>query len=439
MSADAFDALRSYASKLPIDTPTPVFSRWLKKNVIEPEVRNSCSIELDHPDLLGMLDECFVKQFLAPLVVKCARLKVTFIRYLLGGSFDWHTDHPMYIINSSNRWVECHAVLCLNPATDGGELEIGDRKIVLKENMVVLFDKSLLHRGAVVKDGVKEIMTLDVLVSNLDSQQYRYLGMEAADCLKRDVTFMTPFNDPRVIDDLPKDSIVFEYLEIQWTDEGELQDINRFIIDSKGLYLHNKKMCRSCVNDTDDTDLYTLLSRVYSDIVGGITEFDRVIFKDHHRHIPRDKDPAKLFEAITIADDDIKESHHMGLSYYCNETNYVQVIIRHYVGVLVVPESLPPVEDLSEADRMIGLLDKQISEAVQKSVELHHQIQAQCAKSGDKEERKRLLDDMENYEKLRYKLEDDLDRLDVQYYGELTEPLPASEAIADKKVYQLLM
>lgn len=357
MDTELFKQLRAFVATLPINQPTPVFHIPTGQNVHDTSVRNSCSVTLDSPSVLDMIETCFVNRFEHPLIVKMARSTVTFIRYEKGGFFDWHMDHEKYTINSGQRWRECHALLCLDQPTEGGELEIDDKQIVLKENMCVLFDKSLLHRGAIVKDGVKVIMTLDVLVSTTDAQEYDYLGVEATDCINSGITFMTPFNSNDIISDFPEDCILFEYLEIV-----DAHKLHRYIIDCDGVYVHNnyknikkeeprdKRRWRSYDNDDGTgTGTIALIEDAFScsEVMLVVDNLERVDFGPYHRSIPRELDTNKIFSEIVVVDDD-DETYELAYTYHCNETNYNKVEVRHYVGMLVLPDDNSAAEVVHE-------------------------------------------------------------------------------------------
>lgn len=373
MNPAIFLELQKYVSGLPINAATPVFNISTGENIVDPNVRNSRYITMNDESVLKMLRKYFIERFKEvnpDLVVELARSYYTFIRYDEGGFFDWHEDNERFRINSGQRWLECHAILCLEPPSDGGELEIADRKIQLERNTCVVFDKRLIHRGAPVNKGIKVIMTLDVLVSTICAQSYQCLGTEAADCLQKVVTFMTPYNDEAIVKDFPPGSIVFEYLEISKTDNDQDKDekpkwyrrvkptIHRFIIDCNGIYLHNnqvhgRKTGPRARRTSKKVDMDDLLSEVLSaEDVNVIGTLSRVKFPQGSRPIPRKTDQSNTFSSIVIADG-VMTPRKLSATYHCNETNYDQFDIYQYVGVLF-PDDADGADDADHVDHADG-------------------------------------------------------------------------------------
>ena len=173
--------LQDHVDRLTFTQPSFVYHRENEENVIDTEVRKSQTVTVDDAAMLQFVKDKVLTAVTAQehkLVLKLARDHVTFIKYQEGGFFDWHQDFEKYIIDGRRKWIEMHLLICLQEPTKGGELLVqmqDDQGLIhmypQTTNGCIIFDKNMMHRGDLVTEGSKTIMTVDVLVSTLMIQE----------------------------------------------------------------------------------------------------------------------------------------------------------------------------------------------------------------------------------------------------------------------------
>lgn len=179
LSSDSLIAIQSFveSSTFPV-TPSFVFDTQKSENVVNQTVRNSKTLHVKDPQLLAFVES----QILIPIMeenselnISLARDYVTFIKYDVGGFFDWHVDFEKVTINGGKYMKEMHLLFCIQAPNEGGELLLkkdGETLVIQAPktlNSAVIFDKLLEHRAEEVKAGQKIIMTVDVFVSTIYS------------------------------------------------------------------------------------------------------------------------------------------------------------------------------------------------------------------------------------------------------------------------------
>jgi len=163
---DKFQLFDSHLKSLSFTESSSVFSIKEKTEMVDTNIRLSRTIHDNDIDLLKFVDTYLINTLRnrTKLSIKRSRDYVTFIKYEKGGFFSPHTDFEKYKLNDS---CEMHLLFCLVCPDDGGELKIDNNKYIFEQNKCIMFDKHMLHSAEIVKDGIKIIMSIDVLV-NID-------------------------------------------------------------------------------------------------------------------------------------------------------------------------------------------------------------------------------------------------------------------------------
>lgn len=179
LSTDSLNHLQNfvYESTFPT-TPSFVFDTQKSENIVDQNVRKSKTLHVKDPQLLSFVESHILVSIMEEfpeLKITLARDYVTFIKYDVGGFFDWHVDFEKVTINGGKYTKEMHLLFCLRAPEEGGELLLkkdGETIIIPAPktlNSVVIFDKLLEHRAEEVKVGQKIIMTVDVFANTVYS------------------------------------------------------------------------------------------------------------------------------------------------------------------------------------------------------------------------------------------------------------------------------
>lgn len=360
------DALQilSYADTLSINKPSFVFNTKTKENETNVAVRKSQSITVDDIHAVDFIKSTILDQFEksnSDLVVKLARDHVTFIKYSAGEFFDWHRDHEKYVINQRDRWIEAHLIYCLKAPQVGGNLDIKKdneniQSIAYKYNQCVVFDKLMEHRAAVVQEGEKLIMTVDVLISTKEIASDESLDFELAEAMKDPVGIRSYRIDKiNQLHDAHKQSamfgvfvvgtitLIYDSLGYYFYDDKNLYDTCCFIRkDGCFVDFHRGDVKESVSsysygkNIFNNDDLTSLM----------INQFDYYDVKDgsidpHRMNSPPIPDGTDPLAILKIKCCHIpKKLETISYTYYCNEGNEYDVkTVDHSCGLLHLIEA----------------------------------------------------------------------------------------------------
>ena len=149
--------------------PSQLYSRTLDRKFIDEQERVSMFKTLEDGQVLDLAEE------LVTLISDCDELmdyslvrnNVTFIKYEQGGFFKTHED---YLTLTSNFIEEYTLLICADAACKGGEtlLHINEHHSHASRATVtplhgLLFRKDINHEGALIEEGYKEILSLNLL------------------------------------------------------------------------------------------------------------------------------------------------------------------------------------------------------------------------------------------------------------------------------------
>ena len=167
------EALKKITSNLNFQA-NPSFVYDVKEgiNIIYDKVRKSKTFIVKDSNLLEFINDTIVEKLNQKIreeyTIELARKYVTFIRYDKDDFFDWHNDFEKVKINNGmSNFKEMHLIYCINAPVKGGKFLIKDKKAFdCKKNSAIIFDKLLDHKGDVIEEGHKIIMTIDVFVTS---------------------------------------------------------------------------------------------------------------------------------------------------------------------------------------------------------------------------------------------------------------------------------
>jgi predicted 2-oxoglutarate/Fe(II)-dependent dioxygenase YbiX len=347
-------ALQTYVHKLSFECPSFVYNRRTETDIQDKKVRNSYSVMVDDESLMRYVQDLLLQIAKQPgsenLVVKLARDHVTVIKYLKDGFFDWHQDFEKIIVNDRHKWIEMHLILCIQGA-DGGELLVrtGDTSTTYEQSTgrCILFDKSLEHRGNEVRNGIKIIMTVDVLVSTSTVQNpLLNVDLEIEPCIN---TGCMSYEHNAIQTYVDNDMIVFCYLHCHRDDDSEIT----IIYDSIGLYYINMTYKDETYNDNiqwirgeaisehiehiirlfnqGTTSVVSLLvTSEVTDIVSGTINLPKLTI---YNPIPEGT-AIDVFKTLNIIHRPTTPPDKISYLYHCNEPSYGTTSIQSLLGFL---------------------------------------------------------------------------------------------------------
>ncbi|AUI80569.1 hypothetical protein [White-tailed deer poxvirus] len=126
--------------------------------------RKSKQFIIENNDIIEYIRHTLLNEFSNNKIIEkiIVDKHITFVKYDCGDYFDNHTD---FVQLRSQDCAEYHLILYVQKPKNGGKTKIflnDDTSISTKEN--VLFDKTLVHKSTPVKEGIKIVALINVII-----------------------------------------------------------------------------------------------------------------------------------------------------------------------------------------------------------------------------------------------------------------------------------
>ncbi len=131
---------------------------------MRPDIRNNTRVMLDDPGRAAALWErlrAWIPSRDGAWRAVGLNERFRFYRYEAGQYFDWHGD-GVFRRNDLEQ-SRLTLMIYLNDTFQGGETQFDAHTVVPKCGSALIFEHRLLHRGAMVTEGVKYVMRSDVM------------------------------------------------------------------------------------------------------------------------------------------------------------------------------------------------------------------------------------------------------------------------------------